>query len=907
MKHLIVAFVASSVLSAFAAARPPEVTADGRTAFVRGEEDARFALAFANLSAEALSEPKFVFEQTDADGRTVARQELRLASVESKGTREIHPRIETRLRPGRGKLKATFTGKDERGNAIRKEYVFDYGIGPRFARRMPVIHDGYWKIWTSDIGKLQRTDTNVIETWAANFGYTHLSGNTARFRDSEWPGLPSLKGKWAREMIRTYDQFVLSGIQRWTGMFLQCDTNWVGRTTDEFLARDTTGAPTKGPHKKTQYEHGEPAAQAYMRLEAKREAEIYAAHPALTGMISMSERRDVFVPGYGGGEERRYEVETGRKIPEVVRKHAARTFDEKLAAQYYPDGIVDDDDPILSYYRWYWAGGDGWPDTVNAANDGFREALPASKKGNFDLVWEPAVRCPPLWGCGTAAEMINQWCYAYPEPLNIAGPSEECFAMAEGHPGQRVMMSNQIIIYRVYVAPDGMKIDNPPKWSTDFPKARFPGVPPDVLMESTWAMIAKPVEAIKFHGWGCIYDTGNEDFYVYTNPEVATSHSRMLKEIIAPLGPTLLDLKRVSPDVAVLESFTTAIFGHTGNIGWGWTAPSITFAQRARLDPKVVYEEKVLSPGGLDGVKVLYLPQCNYLTKKVAAAVRDFQAQGGIVVADAKLPKALKADITVPEVSFDPPPTLDGDEQVSKLEAELNRNAKSTAHAKTRRAKELMVLNADNLRKALAGRYEPFADSSSAELVTFNRQWGDVPYLFVVNDKRDFGDYVGPWGRLMEKGQPYEGWVTVRDPGKRVAAVYELSKGGEVPFRREGGKVRVDVKFTTCDGRLFAFLPAKIDALQAKASARVTRGEEIVVALIVADSNGKPIPAILPIEIRVYDAAGKELDGAGYLAAKDGKCRVTVLTNLNDAKGDYTVVCKDRASGLVRKLTVKGE
>ena len=41
-----------------------------------------------------------------------------------------------------------------------------------------------------------------------------------------------------------------------------------------------------------------------------------------------------------------------------------------------------------------------------------------------------------------------------------------------------------------------------------------------------------------------------------------------------------------------------------------------------------------------------------------------------------------------------------------------------------------------------------------------------------------------------------------------------------------------------------------------------------------------------------------ELDGAGYACAKDGVCKLTVRTNINDAPGGYRVVCRDRASGL---------
>ena len=63
--------------------------------------------------------------------------------------------------------------------------------------------------------------------------------------------------------------------------------------------------------------------------------------------------------------------------------------------------------------------------------------------------------------------------------------------------------------------------------------------------------------------------------------------------------------------------------------------------------------------------------------------------------------------------------------------------------------------------------------------------------------------------------------------------------------------------------------------------------------------------ALLPAEIRLYDAAGREIDGAGWVCLENGTCTVELLTNLDDAKGDYRVVCRDRASGLTAERTVK--
>ena len=82
-----------------------------------------------------------------------------------------------------------------------------------------------------------------------------------------------------------------------------------------------------------------------------------------------------------------------------------------------------------------------------------------------------------------------------------------------------------------------------------------------------------------------------------------------------------------------------------------------------------------------------------------------------------------------------------------------------------------MVAQANDLRKRLAARFTPEADSSSPEIVTYSRRWNDVRYVFAINDHRTFGDYVGPWGLVMEKGSPYEGEVSLADGDVTVMAV----------------------------------------------------------------------------------------------------------------------------------------
>jgi len=484
--------------------------------------------------------------------------------------------------------------------------------------------------------------------------------------------------------------------------------------------------------------------------------------------------------------------------------------------------------------------------------------------------------------------------------------------MAAGRPGQQVMMMTQLICYRAQIAPSNVVVNPEPAWVAKRPRAGFPSIPPDSLQEATWSMLAKPVKGIMYHGWGTIYETGHETGYCFTNPQTTERLKELLHGVVAKLGPTLLKLGRADSPVAVLESATTCFMG--GPASWGWTAPAITFLQRARLDPRVVYEETILRDG-LDGVKVLYAPQCRFLTPDVVAKIQAFQARGGIFVGDEETLTALKPDVVAPLVSFKAPPLSDHTEDVEAMEAAKSGDAKRRVG--TVRAKATMLRQAQDLRTALAAKYVPSTDSSSPEIVVYNRRWKNSDYVFAINDKRAFGDYVGPWGITMEKGLPFSGTVTHADPDRSVKAVYELSRGGEVPFTRTAeGAVAVPLKYETNDGRVLFFARQRIASLDVRAfvngaprpvspqQAKVAPCDTIEIELRIQDEKGALVDALLPVEIRVYDAKGRELDGAGFACAEGGVCRLKVRTNLDDALGSYRVICRDLASGLEKPLQI---
>ena len=849
--------------------RDPVVFAmPGRMAFIRGEEGACAEIDVQNRSGEPLSDVRVTLEQFCAEGR-VKNVKCKMENgkcLPDGETFKIRFSPETRIRPGWHLIRASFEGRDAAGVVVKTARLIRYGIGPRTDDRMRTVMWGLPALFPAD----------TLKDIGFTHGYAYAGGPDEV--DSEFN---------PKHVFNLFDTALVSGL----GVVRIASPSIIPSCTDtnRYIRYDCLHRPSKT----RQPEVSNPELVERLRAICTRDADIFADHPAFQGVLPYSERRDQSFPSFNT-EPLRYKEATGHDIPKGVD---GKKFHLALAEKRFPDGIVPEDDDIYRYYSWFLKGGDGWPTFLSAAFDAFRKRI---RRPEFISFWDPAVRWAPTWGSGGSADMLNQWCYAVPEPMNVAGPCEEILAMTAGRPGQQAAIMTQLICYRSKMAPMDEEVPSKPEWARQFPKAAFPTIPPDVLQEATWSMLAKPVQAIMYHGWGTIVDTHNETYYCFTNPESTDRLRELLKGVVAPLGPVLKRLGRETPPVAVLESFTTCAMG--GPASWGWSAPSITCLQRARLDPRVVYEDTI-QRDGFKGIKVLYAPQCRFMTPSMIERIKSFQKSGGILIADDQLVSALKPDVLVPLMSFEAPPESDHTEDVDAQE-KAKAQALKTRNA-TVRAKTIMQAASDEIREKLAAKgYRPAADSSSSEIVTYSRRWESTPYLFAINDARTFGNYVGPWGRVMEKGVPTEGWVSLADPQNRIGAVYELSRGEAYAFTREGGNLKVPVKFRTNDGRMFVFLPSKIESVKVDAPSVVTRGGRLEVSMTVADGKGNAVPALLPAEVRLFDSDGCEIDGGGYVCAEGGVAKVSFITNVDDADGTYRLVCRDRASGISVEKTI---
>ena len=575
------------------------------------------------------------------------------------------------------------------------------------------------------------------------------------------------------------------------------------------------------------FDYMRPDAQAKMREELTKLADALKDSPALVGVQTSSEVRDHARPSWTPESQAACRKALGFDMLPDAGKAAPHY--SRLAG-FPVSRLVPEENKYLRYCLWYWRDGDAWnryqDDVAALYNERFGRPV-------FSM-YDPVVRTPPLWGSGGHDSIGGQWVYCNPQPCAPSFVVSEQQAMARGMPGQKVWLSLQGITYRERVAPTGKKQPaDAPQWAGDFPKARYITTPPDIMLEGYWTLFSRQTDGFGAYAWNSYFrkpdsDPKTETGYACTNPRSFLAVSNLCVSVAVPLGPLFKAVPERQPEVAILESYAQSFFAARTSFGWGYVWGDL--ATLANLQPYALWEEEIARDGIPASLKVLLMPDCEVLTERTFAAVRAFQRRGGVVVADENLVPGLMPDLLLPTGL------------ISRYERSFH--ADRDTRELRRAAKEL--------RGDLAWAYRPYGDSDNPDIFVHVRSWKDADYLFAINDRRTFGDYVGPWRMLPEKGLPSKGKVTLR---RAAGAVYDLVRHVAVPFAVKDGLTEIPVSYETNDGRLFLAVSRPLGRLSVSVS-----GGEVTVTSPDAD-------AMVPIEVAVD--GGKPF----YGVVRDGKWR----------------------------------
>lgn len=644
---------------------------------------------------------------------------------------------------------------------------------------------------------------------------------------------------------------------------LYCFDRFSLATEKEFLEKYQRQGRGGKPYERLNLDANNPEAIEWVKKRAARVGEFLADHPGFTAALINSEVRDGSSPSFTGFEEAAFKAYAGYDIPGEMKSVRGASY--QTLPHFPASRIIADNNPLLVYYRWFWKNGDGWNPLQSTLSDTYHQTV----KRPFLTFFDPAVRVPPLWGSGGGVDAINHWTYTSPDPLRIGLAADELIAMADGRPGQKIMSMTQLFWYRDRSAPLKMKVDKPPVWTTeDKPPAKYITISPDHLKIAFWNEISRRLDAILYHGSQALFGPPRQS-YRYTNPNTRQALAEITAAVVKPLGPVLKRIPERQADTAILQSFANTMFSqnnHSYGSAHGFGADLHQALQWAHFQPAIIYDEHI-ERGDLSKYRVLFLPGAEVLSQSVFDKIVKFQEQGGIVVADEKIVPGILPDISI-------------------------HSARRYIIADS--SKRVFQKLGSEIRKQLEPYYQPLFQASNQDIVLRLRTYRNTDYLFVLNDKRVYGDYVGQYRRIMEDGAPNSGTITLR---RKAGAVYDLVRHQAVEFKSLPDQIEIQVELAPADGRIFLLLDKPLAKVELNTPEATGRGETFQTTIRVVDAAGQTPEAIIPVEAVLTDPQGETAAGSGFFAAVDGRLTVPFTPSLNDRPGNWQLTVKDLASG----------
>ena len=845
-----------------------------RKVFVRMEQAAAVTLAVVNSTGETF---RGVSVALSMGGH--AEQTTEIGTLEGGGSHEVTYEVDTALRPGAYLLSATV---ESEGGESCGAATFEVTLVPRtLPHTMPVI------MWGGGLKEVERLK---------EIGFTHAIGLGVDYEKIWEAGEPTLAvdDDALTEAMADMDHAMANGLR---AIVSPSPGRWA-RGKEALRRVGPDGKPYEG---RADVCGLRPEMQAFCQNVGTSIARSLGVHPCLEAALIHTEVRGESELCYHDHDAAALKLATGlTQIPEgLTGKYGTPYADMD---DFPADRVIPDDDPIYIYYQWFWREGDGW----NAMHTELHNGLKSIDREDFWTFHDPAVRVASVYGNGGDVDVVSQWTYSYPDPIRIGMATDELFCMADGagRPDQTVMKMTQIIWYRSQTAPEpGEEAttqhatfddhDTAPRgtgrvdasgryqaaWEKEIPDARFVTISPMHLREALWVKISRQIQGIMYHGWQSLVDCeSSHGAYRYTHPETRHELRRLVDSVVEPLGPTLVQVPDRESDVAFLESLSSQMFAKRGAYGWnhGWGGDAYLIMHYAQLQPRVVYDETIQREG-LDAYKVLVLADCDVLLESVVKQIQAFQDGGGIVIGDDHVCPAIQPDIRIE--SWERPKAAD-------------------------EARARMMDAAKQLRAELDARYERHAESTDPNVITRMREYGTTDYLFAVNDLREFGDYVGHHGLVMENGLPTDTELQVRRDGGHV---YDLVTHREVKAVQGGEQIGIACHLGPCEGQVLMITDRAIAGVEVEAPSSVGPGGCLTVTARVVDAAGVPLDAIVPVKVELLDPHGRAAEFSGHYGAKDGEVEVSADIAANDVPGLWRVHVEELASGRTAEAYVRVE
>ncbi len=431
-----------------------------------------------------------------------------------------------------------------------------------------------------------------------------------------------------------------------------------------------------------------------------------------------------------------------------------------------------------------------------------------------------------------------------------------------------------------YFAPhdvDFYKRPGKPAWA--HPEVWNDGGTGEQILPTLFSMVMRGADGVGFSG--AVYPWGAQPEDSRQSYNGLASIFRAGNGLLAAYGPWLTTLKAHDRVAIVADSRMFRLDEWTNVWGTHFARVKEAYATclHAHRPASIVFVEDMKPDTLLAYRAVLLVDQRVELEPELLTALAKTKAGGTAIFADDTCRPELVKDYTSLHVAFnhfekDPGPAGDDDAYW-----------RFPAYCKA---------NLPALTKALAG-VAPTADTANDEVFVSERVSGDGRFLFVLNNTTPQLDPGKLWRATL--------CVTARtpviaplhlDPAKAVYDCFALKA-----VTPQHGAVDADLRNLPL--RVYALLPATIDAVVLKAPKTVALGEPFLWAVTVVDDKGKPINAGIPVRVRALLPDGTVLQEQSAAADKNG-ARGTFMLPIN-ATG-VTLEAQELCGGKVATLPI---
>jgi len=382
-------------------------------------------------------------------------------------------------------------------------------------------------------------------------------------------------------------------------------------------------------------------------------------------------------------------------------------------------------------------------------------------------------------------------------------------------------------------------------------------------------------------------------------PGLFAGLKRFHLEEVGPLGAVIPHWRNRPRRIAVLRSFASQIWRE---VRWPRTSWLERCAVYGGVPFDVLYDSDFeTDTDPLASYRLVIVSRAVCLTRPTYEWLVKFAQRGGTIVVDkdtlVKLPGAV---VLEPTDRFE----MHRDDQEQR-EKELLARFGTVGHPQYVEAMTAWAADQPNpVEPAFRALLDTKVDAEGRTLTP--NTWLNLleaegaNYVGVVNTLRIRGPMYGHFGRVREKGVPQTAAVTF-DPSLGAVA-YDLLSHERLTLARRGDRSELRLALPGDGARLLVLLPQAIATLSATAEVVPTTwgdhaGREAHITASLADTDGSPVPGLVPATVTIVRPDGSRSDYSCHAAFHRGRltCRLPVASNA--PPGRWRVSVLERASG----------